>query len=346
MSGADRAESGSFAPGAKIGRYTLGPEIGRGATSVVHEAQGPSGAVAIKLLTSPAPEAALRFRRGAAALARVRHPSLVPVIELGEDAGTPLLVMGLAPGRSLRARLEGGPLPEAAVARIGVDLASALVEIHRQGLLHRDLKPENVIVDDDGGATLVDFGLVGSGDSDQPAGTPQYAAPELLGVLVVPPTPASDLYGLGATLFEALTGQPPLRADGDFLHRLATVAPPDARTLRAGTSPALATILARLLAKDPDDRYATAGGLAHDLGRLPALDATLARGEELDLRVAAPTWGAQRGEFVGREEERAQIAARWEAVQQGSGGAVLVRGEAGAGKSRLVRQAAMEAEEA
>lgn len=179
-------------------------------------------------------------------------------------------------------------MPEAQVIRIGHTLAGALAEVHRRGMVHRDLKPHNIILSDAGALKLIDFGFATharAGDEPgQVAGTFLYSPPEQTGMLQRPLDGRADLYALGAVLFECISGRPPFLADelGESLRMHAVVVPPDLRELAPSCSPALAAIVARLLAKDPDDRYQTATGLAADLARADRLGdpPTLGRDDE------------------------------------------------------------------
>src|SRR4029450_3032115 len=212
-------------------------------------------------------------RRGEVALlATVDHPSLARVHEVGVADGRPYLLMDLVQGQRLSALLGAAPLPEARVIAIGIDVAGALAAAHRANLVHRDVKPDNIMIAPDGAARLIDFGLatrVADQEDQEVAGTLTYSAPEQSGMLHRAVDARSDLYALGAVLFECATGAPPYVADdvADLLRRHAVAPVPDPRDAVPGLSPALAGILRRLLAKDPDDRYAGGDGGLGDLRR-------------------------------------------------------------------------------
>jgi serine phosphatase RsbU (regulator of sigma subunit)/tetratricopeptide (TPR) repeat protein/predicted Ser/Thr protein kinase len=336
-----------------LGAYAVVEELGRGAMSVVYRARRGERDYAVKVMGEAAPEQALQFRRAAAALARLRHHALVEVVELGEERGLQYLVMSLAEGESLRRALARGPLGGERALAVAADLAGALVEVHRHGLLHRDIKPDNVVLEPDGRARLIDFGLVGerARGPERPGaeggaaivGTLRYAAPEQLGVLQRPVGPPADLYSLGVTLFEALTGEAPFEAreGSDFLHDLATRPAPDLEEVCPGVRPSLARIIARLLRKDPDDRYPTARDLLRDLRRADALDEALRAGGE-------PALSGRRGEgavreeapLVGRVRELTGLETDWARAREGGLVFARVRGEGGSGKSRLARELA------
>jgi len=332
---------------AALGAYTVTGELGRGAMSVVYRASRDGRDYAVKVMNTAGaggdPVLALQFRREAAALARLRHPSLVEVVELGEDGGQPYLVMTLADGESLRERLGRGTLEDAEAVSIAIDLAGALVEVHRHGLVHRDIKPANIVLGD-GNARLIDFGLVTNDDSGSVAGTLHYAPPEQLGALQRPVGPTADLYALGATLFECLVGSPPLEEEGgDFVHRLTTVPAPDLRDVRPRTRPGLSRVVARLLRKDPDDRYPSASDLLRDLRRLDTLDESIHAGAEVQLSGLGGARLREEAPLVGRAREVAALEAEWARVRSGALLFAQLRGEGGSGKSRLARELALAA---
>lgn len=322
-------------------------EIGRGAQAVVYRVTRGPHEFALKVLRPDGPDDSSRvvaFCREAALLACVDHPGLARVYEVGVADGRPYLVMDLVEGQRLTDALISGPLPQPRVIALGIDLAGALVAAHQTGLVHRDVKPDNVVLAGDGTACLIDFGLATrvSEEREEPAaGTLAYSAPEQSGVLHRPVDGRADLYALGAVLFECATGEPPFVAqDVSELLRLHAVAPaPDPRELRAELSPALAAIIGRLLAKDPDDRYQSATGLLADLRRLAAEPEIAV----FDLGTADEPVGTRREvPLIGRDAEMAVLRERWRRVLGGHGQMVLLRGAAGSGKSRLARELAAE----
>jgi serine phosphatase RsbU (regulator of sigma subunit)/predicted Ser/Thr protein kinase len=328
--------------------YDVEAEIARTATSVIYRAVSGGRTYAVKALHSAAasdPAAALRVRREAAAIARLDHPALVKVVEVGEHSSGTYLVMEFAEGRSLDRVLMDGPLGEEATVRIATDLADAVAEVHRQGLIHRDIKPANIVVTPAGGAVIIDFGFAVAPDApdDGPGsvvGTLLYAPPEQTGMLKRPVDARADLYALGCVLFECLTGRPPFDAsDVSTLLRLhASAAPPDVQALVGDVSPALAQIVGKLLRKDPDDRYASARQLRTDLERLPELRAAHAAGQPLTLGASAGARPVEIAPLIGREAEVAVLERLWLRAQAGQGGVLLVEGEPGAGKTRLIRE--------
>ncbi|MEO8437704.1 MAG: serine/threonine-protein kinase [Chloroflexota bacterium] len=204
------------------------------------------------------PAARARLEREAEALRAVDHPAIVRPRELIDDPEQPALVMDFVAGRPLSERIAEGPMPaEEAVAIAGV-VADALSAAHERGIVHRDIKPANILVDDDGAVHLVDFGIVALTDAPPDGltaestmvGTLRYAAPERLAGGEV--TPRSDVWALGAVLFEMLTGRPAVAATDPTGALAASLAAPGDLE---GLSPYLASVVTRAMAPDPADRY-------------------------------------------------------------------------------------------
>jgi len=255
----------------RVGRYPVEGELGRGAFGSVLAAWDPAlrRPVAIKLLHRIAdPEARARFEREARVLAGLRAPGLVAVHEAGATPdGRPYLVMDQVAGRSLRL---AAPLSPARAAEVVRDAAGAVAAAHRAGVLHRDVKPDNVLVDGDGRGLVVDFGLAFEADAARLSrtgalvGTPAYMAPEQAAGADV--DPQVDVWGLGATLYFALTGRSP--SEGLTLSELASALasrPPAPPSAHAEVPPALDAIVVRCLSLDRAGRYPSAAALASAL---------------------------------------------------------------------------------
>ncbi len=326
-----------------IPEFELVEELGRGATTAVYRAlrDGREYAVKLKELTGPDDPARITFRREAAILAALRHPCLGKVYEVGDDGEVAWLAMELIGGRTLAELLGAGTaISEEQAVAIAADVASALDAAHRVGLVHRDVAPRNVVIRQDGRAVLIDFGLATPTGTRQPddsvVGTVLYSAPEQTGMVHRPVDRRSDLYSLGAVMFECLTGRPPFRAvDVGEVVRLHAVAPlPDLRSLRPDATPEVGRIVARLLAKDPDDRYQDAASLLADLEALKR--GTLSADAPLGQSAAGELGVADRA-LVGRDQELEGLAGLLADTRaSGAGAAVLVGSEAGAGRTRLV----------
>jgi tetratricopeptide (TPR) repeat protein len=292
--------------------YQLLGELGRGGMGVVYEARQLAAGrkVAVKTLLPglPPDDVYTRFRREAEAMARLDHPHIVPVYEVGEAGGVPFFSMKLYPGGSLGHRPRPAALDPAADARLVETVARAVHHAHQRGVLHRDLKPTNILLDEAGEPHIADFGLAKRFDpaaetalDTAVVGTPSYIAPELArGDRAV--TTATDVYGLGAVLYELLTGTPPFLADTP-LATLAAVAeqePQRPRLLNPSVPADLETVCLKCLAKEPGQRYPSAEALADDLRRWRA-------GEPIGVRPLGPVAGAVR--WAKRRPREAAIVA-------------------------------------
>lgn len=262
------------------GRYHLLRQLARGGMATVWQAHDAllDREVAVKLLQpqfGADPEFLERFRREARAAARLSHPNIVSIFDVGEDAETrlPYIVMELVEGGNLKDRIRRtGALPENEIRAIGAALAATLAYAHERGIIHRDVKPQNVLLDRDGRPRLTDFGIAqplatsnGLTRTGSVMGSVQYLAPEL--VRGRPATPQSDLYGMGVVLYEMATGRVPFEAETDLAVALAhveqTAAAP--RALNASLSPDLERIILKSLSKDPESRFSDAAELATQL---------------------------------------------------------------------------------
>jgi tRNA A-37 threonylcarbamoyl transferase component Bud32 len=255
-------------------RYRLGPVIGRGGMATVHRATDIrlEREVAVKLLraeVSRDPDLAQRFRREALAATVLRHPNIVACLDTGTDGEQPFLVMDLVEGEDLAARLKrGGRLAPAQVARIGLDVARAMGVAHVRGIVHRDIKPGNILLAADGRAMVTDFGIAKiamDAEASLPGttlGSVHYFSPEQARGATT--TPASDVYGLGLVLFEALTGERAWTGDSSDAIALARVGAtaPSARDRRPEVPPELDAVVGRALSPEPADRYPSGAAMA------------------------------------------------------------------------------------
>ncbi|MFF7454912.1 serine/threonine-protein kinase [Kitasatospora sp. NPDC008115] len=264
MGAQDRPESAE-AERLLAGRYELGERLGRGGMGTVWRARDRmlDREVAVKELTvSHLPEEELeilhaRMKREASAAARIKHPGVITVHDVLEQDGRPWIVMELVDGRSLADVIsQDGTLPPRAAAEVGGQVLAALHRGHQLGVLHRDVKPANVLLEHGTGrAVLLDFGIAtyeGSAELTRPGdlvGSPDYLAPER--AQGERPGPASDLWGLGATLYAAVEGDSPFRRTSPLTTLAAVVGDPLPEPRRAGP---LGPVLAALMAKDPADR--------------------------------------------------------------------------------------------
>ena len=259
-------------------RYRLGSAVGHGSMGQVHLAEDLRLArpVAIKSLRPELaryPDVRQRFGQEARAAARISHPNVVRVYDSGEEGRIPYLVMECLPGTSLVDELAWGTLEPRRARRVGLDVLGALDAAHRLGVVHRDVKPGNILLSAtlDGPVKVSDFGIAKSADdhsvtdSGALVGTPAYLAPER--VAGEPAGPASDLYSLGVVLFEALAGRRPYQGETALALALAIHMGdgPSLLELRPDLDPALAAIVERALARDPSDRWDSAGAMAEAL---------------------------------------------------------------------------------
>ncbi len=293
------AETGREGAVGDVGRrYHLRRLLGAGAIGRVYEAfDSLLGApVALKLLDvggggggDPERQAYLRFAREAEAAGRLRHPNIVALADAQPGAG--LFVFELLTGGTLAERLAAsGPLPVATARRMALDLLAALGAAHERGIVHRDVKPPNVLFDAAGNAKLGDFGSAHLADFGQTQtggffGTVAYMSPEQ--ITGAPIGYSADLYALGATLVEALTGEPPFRGP-DLVAQQLGEPPPRPSSRRPGLSPLHDQVLARALAKAPADRFASAIEMAEAVAAWPTEGAPAALTSEPAAPPAAP----------------------------------------------------------
>jgi WD40 repeat protein len=264
-----------------FGDYELLELIGQGGMGVVYRARQNSLAreVAVKLLAAgpwASPDFIQRFEREAQSAARMQHPNIVPIHEIGAHEDLNFFSMRLVNGGSLAQKLaKNGPLPPREAARLLRSVADAVDYAHRFEVLHLDLKPGNVLLDDSGEPLVADFGLAKrlddtlAVDSTEVSGTPSYMAPEQAQVEAQCLTKATDIYGLGAILYECLTGRPPFTGSSahDTLRQVTNDAPKRPRELQRAIPKDLEAICLKCLEKEPSKRYGTARAFIDDLGR-------------------------------------------------------------------------------
>lgn len=266
-------------PPAFIGECELLEELGRGGMGMVYRARqhGLNRLVALKILlhaSAASPLEVARFRAEASAMAQLDHPHIIPVYAVGDHEGQPYFIMRLGEGPTLARRLADGPLPPREAASILAPICRAVEYAHQRGVLHRDLKPSNILTDRDGQPLVADFGLakwIGAEASltspGAVVGTPSYMAPEQAAGAHGRIGSCSDVYSLGAILYQMLTGRPPFQAataiETVFLVLEQEPVPP--QLLNPTTDRDLELIALKCLQKPADLRYATAAALADDL---------------------------------------------------------------------------------
>ena len=274
-----------------FGSYELLQEIGRGGMGVVFKARqkGLERTVAIKMILAShlaSAEHVRRFQVEAKAAASLRHPHIVHIHEVGQLHGQHYFAMEYIEGVSLATRIAKEPMEVESAARIVAKVARAVSHLHQQGIVHRDLKPSNILLDAEGEPYVTDFGLAkvfASGAEATTtgviAGTPSYMAPEQAIGHSGDVGPTSDVYSLGAILYELLTGRPAFRADTplDTLLQVLAREPTRPRRLNRRIPRALELICLKCLEKSPRNRYPSAEALANDLDHF-------LKGEVLDAR--------------------------------------------------------------
>jgi WD40 repeat protein len=263
--------------GQTIGQYQILEELGRGGMAVVHRAFQPTlqRYVAIKILPARLAfdlEFVERFVQEARAAANLRHPNIVVIYDVGQQAGLYYLVMEYLQGQTLKQLIkQEGPLPPDRVVRIVAQIASALDHAHQEGFIHRDVKPANIFVGRDDLVTLTDFGIAKAAWGAKLTrtgiliGTPEYMSPEQARGEKV--DPRTDVYALGVVAYQMLSGREPFSGSTPHavLYKQVHEPPPPLRTLRPELPPAVAKVVGKALVKDPDARFSTAGNLAKAL---------------------------------------------------------------------------------
>ena len=262
-------------------RYDVGRTLGSGGMGEVFLARDRvlGRDVALKVLRTQYAgdrEFAERFKREARSAASLSHPNIVQVYDRGDtEEGASYIAMEYVPGGTLKEKIVGeGPLGAREAAALGAQVAEALGAAHERGMVHRDIKPQNVLLSGKGDAKVADFGIARAGSSvtisrtGSVMGTAGYMSPEQ--ALGKPATPKSDLYSLGVVLYEALTGELPYTADNPIAvsmkHVNEPLVPP--KEIDPTIPEGMNALVTRLMAKNPEDRYATADELADDLWRI------------------------------------------------------------------------------
>ena len=258
-------------PGQMLGSYRIISQVGKGGMATVYKAYQSSmdRNVAIKVLPrqlAESPEFAARFQQEARIIARLEHPHILPVFDFGESDGVTYFVMRYLEAGTLKTKMEAGPLSLSEIDRLFTQLAEALNYAHGHGIIHRDLKPANALIDGDGNLFLTDFGIAKLLESASPRltqtdailGTPAYISPEQAKAETV--NQRSDIYSLGIILYEMVTGSVPFVADTPLaviLKHISDPLPPPS-ILKKDIPESIEQVILKALAKEPDNRYATA----------------------------------------------------------------------------------------
>jgi WD40 repeat protein len=282
-----RNDAGTAETLPRISGYELFCRFGRGGMGQVYKGRhlALNRVVAVKVLLNGAhadPEELARFRVEAQAVARLRHPNIIQIFDVGACEGRSYLSLEFVEGESLAEKLRVAPLPPREAARLVQTLGQAVQHAHQKGIVHRDLKPANVLLGRDGALKVTDFGLAklvegaaskaGDGactQSGEVLGTPSYMAPEQAESRSEALGRPTDVYALGAILYECLTGRPPFKAETPLATLMQVVGeePVPPRQLQSRVPRDLETICLKCLVKRPGERYPSARDLADDLGR-------------------------------------------------------------------------------
>ena len=278
-------------PGERIGNYDLLSELGRGGMGIVYKAQDRrlGRLVALKLILAGGHAGSTerqRFQFEVEASARLQHPNIVQVHEVGEEDGKPFMSMEFCPGGSLEDQIRDSPQPPREAAVLVATLADALHEAHLAGIVHRDVKPANVLLAASGAPKLADFGLAKSLNDEEGLtqtgaimGSLGYMAPEQAIGRTRDATAATDIYSLGALLYKLLTGRPPFQGPNQLetINSIVAADPVSIQVLQRRVPQDLVTICHKCLEKSPARRYSTAAALAEDLRRYLADEPIQAR---------------------------------------------------------------------
>lgn len=334
-------------------RYQIHREIGRGGMGVVYMARDPllDRDVAIKVITPDllSREAEERFKREARVVAKMDHPAIVSVYDIGDHEGSLFFVMPFIQGTNLRSLLQDEALSLGDVVDIGIQVADALEYSHAQDVVHRDIKPENILVARRDSAAdirvrVTDFGLAMATAENRltktgsVVGTISYLSPEQLSAKTI--DARSDIYSLGIVLYECLVGKPPFSGEiQSVLYRIAHDIPDSPRALGAGISEDLDAIVMQCLEKDPARRPQRAREVVDALTRFRAKLHDSDRVQKLSM-VQRPSTLLSRpaaSPFIGREKEFAELSRRLSTASlQGECQFAVISGEPGIGKTRLL----------
>lgn len=333
----------------KIGEYEIHRHIGSGYFTDVFLASKGNSEYALKVLKkehrTKAEKFFSQFNREACTIARIQSEYVLRVCEMGSVDGLPFLVTSYVPGETLKQRINKKPLSPLQVIKTSIQIASGLDHLSKYGLVHRDLKPDNIMINERDEIIILDFGFAAGEQSqegsNQVIGTFLYCPPEQSGMLKRPVDARSDYYALGVTMYECLTGRLPFITEefAELLKMHMTTPPPSLVAIDNGISPILESIVFKLMAKDPDERYQTAKGLIYDLKQAEKLIETGLSSNPFKLGShdeLANVWTKM--PIIGREKEVDHLNRAWSECLNSRGTVIQVEGEPGIGKSRLVSE--------
>ncbi len=335
------------------GRYVVLKKLGEGGKGIVYKARDTvlNRVVAIKMLKSAVltEEAYSRFMREAQAVAKLNHPNIVSIYDIGKEDEKQFFVLEFIDGMSLRDLMRTYPEGKCdiqTVLRMGMDICSALQYAHSQGVLHRDIKPENILINKEGIAKLMDFGLakmLGQPSLTQEGiivGTVAYVAPEI--ALGKGADARSDLYSFGAVLYETVTGRPPFPGEDPVKIIFSHIHdyPVSPSRLNPKVPQALDECIMKLLGKEPEKRYQTAADLLkvlRDVAEGFLREVLVPSPKPIVVPIPRPI-AAREVQLIDRVEEMGVLREAVDRAVRGEGGIVFLCGEAGVGKTRLTRE--------
>jgi serine/threonine protein kinase len=303
----------------QIGKYKVQAQVGEGAMGIVYRALDPvlNRTVAIKVMSeSVARDEALRgrFLREAQAAGSLQHPNVITIYDFGEVEGHLFIAMEFVEGQDLHEVMARGvPLPLGEKLDIMIDVLNGLDYAHKRGVVHRDIKPANIRVKNEGRAQIMDFGIAHLSSSNMTrtgvmVGTPAYMAPEQ--ITGGPISPATDLFAVGAVMYELLTSVKPFRADTlqGVMYKIVATQPEDLRTVAPDLPHGLSDVVQRALAKEPAERYPTAMEMAAAVSEVrSALDRPPTLPKRLSLRQSVGTALTNEREDRAREKKKQRI---------------------------------------
>ena len=340
-------------------RYEVRDEVGRGAMGRVFRAldRNDDRFVAVKVLNEQSGEFridnVLRFKRETEILSRLDHKNIVKLYSFGQHQSHYYIVTQLLEGATLKAHLQAtGRMEVDKAVEVVEQVAGALNYAHLRGIIHRDIKPGNIFLRREEGerlhATVLDFGLARLVslaelfEAGTTLGTLPYMAPELTGIYQGPVDQRADLYSLGIIFYELLAGRPPFQSEdpSTLIHQHIAQAPFPPTSIDRSIPPILEAVVMKLLQKEVGERYKTAMGLVSDLREFRNVGTAEAFTER--FRIASqdtPSKGLCLVErLVGRDEELANLKARYDKLRASQGGILFITGEVGIGKTRLVQE--------
>lgn len=324
----------------KIGKYLIQQKLNEGVSSIIYLVNFNNQQFALKQFKSNDKGSQISFRRESSALARLNHPNLVKIFDAEEFEDRRILVMEYLQGKNIEEIISSkGHLSVEASIEIALSVCFALTELHKNNVVHRDIKPANIFKTVDGSIQLIDLGLVG--DIEQIkleislVGTPTFCSPEQSRILKREVDFRSDLYSLGATLFCMLTGRTPFVGSmSEVLQYSASQKAPDIRDFVNDIPVAVAAIIAKLLSKDPDDRYQSVQGLIYDLSNYKSL---MKVNLESELKIGSKDKKSvgNKVDFVDRNDDIQRLLHHYENAKSGRCGICIIKSPSGLGKTRL-----------